>query len=274
MIRVSIASQKGGVGKTTVSLNVAYSLATRGHRILLLDTDPQGAIGLSLFTRSNERPGFFEALNSSNAELPTMILPTRVPSLSIFPAGRYEHFQNSPLAWDPDGRRARIRQILATLEQLPGMPFDMILIDTAGGTHSITGDVLWLSQYVLISEQVQPLGLRTLPQILHQLAELRVKQPPTQVLGILPTMVDAQSPTSQDVLRQLIEIVPPELLFRTHIPRDDIFLRASEHGVPLALLQKKPPPQAALFDQLAEEIEQRSGIRPNKHDERLTKLVD
>lgn len=272
MIKVAIASQKGGVGKTTISINLAYSLARRGHRILLLDADPQGSIGLSLVANAAYRTGFFDAL--AGKDYRTSLLPTRLPALTILPAGNYEQFQLSPVASDPDGRRARIRRLFQSIAEAPDKPFDLLLIDTAAGTHSITGDVLWLSDFVLLPEQSEPLGLRTLPQILHYLAELRIKHPPTQVLGILPTMVDEHSPTSRDVLAQIQDIVPRELLFKLAIPRDDLFLRASEHGVPLALLRETPPPQAVLFDQLAVEVEQRLQLHSVHSTYGFSKLMD
>jgi chromosome partitioning protein len=272
--KVSIASQKGGVGKTTVAINLAYSLARRGWNVLLVDSDPQGAIGLSLVERSFEHRGFFDALCGD--PLPGLLLQTRVPGLSLLPAGNYLRHEQSPVALDPVARRRRVGTVLNELASArPGL--DLVLVDTAGGTHSVTGDVLWHTDHVIIPELAEPLGLRTLPQILHLMAELRAKQPPTQVLGIVPTMVQADQAESAGVVRKLHEILPAELLFQTIVPRDPVFLRASEHGVPLALLTNHPLPAAVIFDHLAAEVEQRlPGFAPplSNRSDGLARLMD
>jgi chromosome partitioning protein len=257
--KVSIASQKGGAGKTTVAVNLAHALARRGWSVLLADADPQGAVGLSLVERGFEHRGFFDALLGDDPA--GLVLHTRVPGLSLLPSGPYPRFEASPLAASPAARRERIGAVLDSLAHLrPG--FDLVLVDTAGGTHSVTGDVLWHSDRVLIPELAEPLGLRTLPQILHLLAELRAKEPPVRVLGILPTMVQPDVPASADVVRKLREILPRELLFDAAIPRDPLFLRASEHGLPVALLSAQPVPLSFVFDQLAAEVEHRLGLVP------------
>jgi chromosome partitioning protein len=272
--KVSIASQKGGVGKTTVAINLAYSLARRGWNVLLLDTDPQGAVGLSLVERSFEHQGFFDALCGDS--LQGFLLHTRVPGLALLPAGNYRRYERSPIALDPVKRRQRTGVLFAELEQIQPS-IDLVLIDTAGGTHSVTGDVLWHSDQVLIPELAEPLGLRTLPQILQLMADLQSKEPPTQVLGIIPTMVQTDQPHSTEVLRKLNEILPSELLFKAVVPRDPLFLRASEHGVPLGLLSHNPLPSALVFDQLAAEVEQRlPGFAPatTTHSDGLARLMD
>ncbi|RFC48358.1 MAG: chromosome partitioning protein [Verrucomicrobia bacterium] len=274
MTKVSIASQKGGVGKTTVAINLAYSLARRGWNVLLVDSDPQGAIGLSLVERSFDHRGFFDALCGDL--LAGLILQTRVPGLSLLPAGNYRRYEQSPIALDPVARRRRTGAILAELSSAAG-DLDLVMIDTAGGTHSVTGDVLWHSDYAILPELAEPLGLRTLPQILHLMADLRAKNPPTQVLGIVPTMVQSDQAQSAEVVRKLREILPAELLFDAVVPRDPVFLRASEHGVPLALLTHHPLPAALIFDQLAAEVEQRlPGFAPaiSNRTDGLVRLMD
>ncbi|HEX2751213.1 MAG TPA: ParA family protein, partial [Verrucomicrobiales bacterium] len=76
MTILAITSQKGGVGKTTVSVNLAYSMARRGWNTLLIDTDPQGSVGLSLSEKARKCQGFYDAVNTGTSAVP-FILPTR-----------------------------------------------------------------------------------------------------------------------------------------------------------------------------------------------------
>ncbi|MFT5468484.1 MAG: chromosome partitioning protein [Verrucomicrobiales bacterium] len=270
MTKLAICSQKGGVGKTTVGINLAYSLARRGWQLLLLDTDPQGSVGLSLTERAHSSTGFFDALVGDS--LDGMFMPTRLPEMQILTAGNFERFQQSPLASDPDARRAQMGKVLKELDK---KDFQLVIIDTAAGTHSVTGDVLSLTDYVLIPQQAEPLGIRSLPQILKHLTELQSRPVPPKVAGILPTMVQHNNSSSLEVLRQLREVIPPELLLSSIIPRDSVFTKASEFGVPVALLQKKPPQAALIFDQLAAELEQRINLTPiEEQQHEFTRLMD
>jgi len=90
----------------------------------------------------------------------------------------------------------------------------------------------------------------------------------------LPTMVQKNDSTSYEVLRQIHEMIPPELLLSLAIPRDPIFLRASEYGVPVGLLQQKPPASALIFDQLAAELEQRMKLLTPDAANEITRLMD
>ncbi|MEM7146294.1 MAG: AAA family ATPase, partial [Verrucomicrobiota bacterium] len=93
MISIAISSQKGGVGKTTVAINLAYSLARRGWHTLLVDTDPQGGVGLSLSRRARYCRGYYDALaTSEEPDVGKMILSTRLPELKILTAGQSESF--------------------------------------------------------------------------------------------------------------------------------------------------------------------------------------
>ncbi len=272
MTKLCISSQKGGVGKTTVAVNLAYSLARRGWRVLLLDCDPQGSVGLSVTDRSSLSRGFFDTMVGDSIE--ELMLETRLPEFRILTAGNYERFLKTPIAMDPDARRAQVETLFS---QINLMDYEIIVIDTPAGTHSVTSDLLSVSDFVMIPEQAEPLAMRSLPQILQRMAELQKKDPPTRVAGILATMVQREDPTSLDVLRQMRQMLPPELMLDTTIPRDAMFLRASDYGVPIGLMQKNPPPLALIFEQLAAELELRMNlVTPDQEDAtpQLIRLLD
>ena len=164
---LAISSQKGGVGKTTVAVNLAYSLARRGWNTLLVDTDPQGSVGLSLSEKARKCQGFYDAVNTGANVLP-LILPTRLPELNILTAGQtHSFFGMSNGAMDT---LAALRRIVA---EIATRPFDLVIFDTPAGLMGSTGDVLRLADSLLIPQQAEPLGIRSIPQMLQAIQFLR-----------------------------------------------------------------------------------------------------
>jgi chromosome partitioning protein len=267
---LAITSQKGGVGKTTVSVNLAYSLARRGWNTLLVDTDPQGSVGLSLSEKARKCKGLYDAVNSG-AAVEGMILGTRLPELKILTSGK-PHGYFEAVQPGIDGAAAMRRVV----DELRGRKqFDVVLIDTPAGLQGITGDVLRMADSVLIPQQAEPLGMRSIPQVLHAIQSLRAAGSPLEVAGILMTMVQNEQRESTDVIRELRALLPARLLLDTLIPRDPVFIKASAVGVPVGLLYQQPPAVAHSFDQLAAELEPRLRLeraRPNDHEH--TKLMD
>lgn len=265
---LAISSQKGGVGKTTVSVNLAYSLARRGWNTLLVDTDPQGSVGLSLSEKARKCQGFYDVVNGGLSPLP-LILPTRLPELNILTAGQSpSFFENNA---DSGQSLAALRRIVAELSR---QPFDLIIFDTPAGLTGSSGDVLRLADSVLIPQQAEPLGIRSIPQMLQAIQYLRNHGSKLEVAGILMTMVQADQKESTEVVRELRALVPSQLLCQTTIPRDPIFLKASAAGVPLGLLHRQPPAAAHVFDQLAAELEPRLHLNSPDSSNDFTRLMD
>ena len=106
VITIATASQKGGVGKTTLCINLAYSLARRGWKTLLVDTDPQGAVGLSLARSTRQKRGFYDFVGDAVA-LAEVMITTRLPEFSIVPSGHYDAVARKGLSMNELPRQVR-----------------------------------------------------------------------------------------------------------------------------------------------------------------------
>jgi len=253
MVRLAVASQKGGVGKTTLALNLAFSLARRGHRTLLVDTDPQGSVGLSL-ARKGEQPQSLAGY-LAGAPLSEMILKTRLQELRLLLSGEV-----SPLDIDAFARSLAAPEGLERLLVDAEEHFDLIVFDTPSGLGGVTRQVLEQSTHVLSPLQAEPLALRSLRQLLDMIGALRAQGQDISLAALVLVMIQMRNEASLAVAQELWAQFPEEFLVETLIPRDPIFLQAGALGVPLSLLSRTPPPQASAFERLAMEIEPRLGL--------------
>jgi chromosome partitioning protein len=261
VIVLSISSQKGGVGKTTVALNLSYALARRGWKTLIVDADPQGAIGLSLSRKTRRLPGTNEVLRGQ-VLLEKVMLDTRQECLSVLPAGKFRPLDAS-LASNTLYTKENIARLL---RQAAEMDFEVVLIDTPAGFFGPTVGFLAQSNFVLVPQQAEPLAIRSTPQILEMLSELRKQGVAPKLVGFVLTMVQKDVEESIGVHEEVRNTIPAHLMIEASIPRDPVFLKASGKGIPLALLYKNPPKSSLVFDQIAEEFEQRAKMGRKEHE--------
>jgi chromosome partitioning protein len=249
--RVAIASQKGGVGKTTIALNLAVALAERGRRTLLADLDPQGAIGLSLAKGDTELVGLVELL-SGVATPAEALVATRLAGLSLLPRGRLD-------VTDVDSFETEVAQpgaldrALAACEKA----CDLVILDTPSGLGRVTTAALGCADFVLLAFQTENLALRSLSQALKVVEHVQAtRNPRLRLAGILATLVERDRHRSHAVLSEIWSGFPDAL--ETIVPRTEAFARASELGVPVGFLGGEAgAPEARRFDLLADEIEGR-----------------
>src|SRR5262245_19321402 len=249
MYVIAIASQKGGVGKTTISLNLGLALARAGNRTLIMELDAQGSLGLSLGLPDRARPGIAEVLTGTEP-LEAVLTRTRDPQLHVLCVGRVDPTTVSGF----EEALARGTAISSLLAKLDG-EFDVVLLDCPAGLGKVTTRALESASHVLSPLQAEPLALRSVGQLLALIDRIRAERnPKIQLLGIVLSMFDRKTQASLEVAETLWTKFPGGIILDTIVPRDETFLEASLRGSPLLLMQKRPPPLSRVFDQLASDI--------------------
>ncbi len=209
---IAIVNQKGGVGKTTSTVNLSAALARGGFKTLLIDLDPQA--------HSVEHLGVKPAQNQSILEVLQGIIPVEssviasyLPNLWVLPSnlklGQFNQYA-------PTGKQFALKECLS---QDFRSKFDFILIDCQPSLSLLTLNALTASDKVLLPVQAEFLALDGLTQLIVTLKEIQTKlHPRLQVLGVLLTMFDRRNKLSSEVQAELAKNFGPDL-FRTIIPR-------------------------------------------------------
>lgn len=245
---IVIASSKGGTGKTTIALNLAVALAERGKRTLLVDVDPQGAIGHSLARSDREWPGLAELLVES-ASLDEVIIDTKLRGLSILPRGRLD-------AVDAGEYELALVNTTVLRGIVDGLAdrFDYAIFDTPSGVGLATRAAFRAADFVMIPMQAEPLALRAVAQVLRVVDYVSQQENGSlKLLGLLPTMVDLKNEPSLGVMNELWSGFGG--VMDTFVPRAEVFGRASERGLPVSFLGGPVAPEARRFDSIADEVE-------------------
>lgn len=253
---VAFASAKGGVGKTTLALNVALAFAEAGQAVLLVDADPLGGIGHSLAGQDARlASGVYDVLLGRKA-LGDVVLTTKVPALQILPAGSLspqEALQNLQKVTDAETWRALFEPLVE--------PGRLVIVDLPAGLHGIAHAVLGACTHAFAILAAEPLALRVVPQLLHSLEELPGRRAPATLAGVILNNVQFRTGASIGVVQGAWASFAQGLVLETTVPRDTAFLEASAAGVPVAFLDRvKRPPVAAVFRHLADDIAERIGL--------------
>jgi chromosome partitioning protein len=227
---ICIANQKGGVGKTTTSVNLAASLAVAEKRTLLVDMDPQGNAGSGVgIDKVNLRETVYEAL-IDNSDAAGIVLKTTVPYLDILPANGDLTGAELELV-SMVGRELKLKHALAALTD----SYDYILIDCPPSLGLLTVNAMTAADTVLIPLQCEFYAMEGLSQILKTLGLIQKGLNPSLTIeGILLTMFDARNNLSHQVSEEIRTHFKRET-FATVIPRNVRLSEAPSHGKPIIL---------------------------------------
>ncbi len=235
---LSVANQKGGVGKTTTAINLATALALGEQRILLVDMDPQGNLtsGVGLKGQSAAAGTIYQALTSPEpiTDPTAFILETRVKNLWIVPADRNLTGAEVELVMLPN-RERRLRDLLAPLRAR----FDFILIDTPPSLGLLTLNALVAADAVLIPLNCEYFALEGLADLVATLRRVRsALNPSLDIAGVLMTMYDERTNLGQQVANDIREFFQ-DRVYTTVIPRNVRLGEAPSHGLPAILYDVK-----------------------------------
>lgn len=228
MVKVlAVANQKGGVGKTTTSINLAASLAKTRRRVLLIDLDPQGNATMgSGINKEQARPTTYEVLIGI-AGINETLLPTE-GGYSLAPANGQLSGAELELI-NLDRRERRLRTALDSLED----KFDYVLIDCPPSLNLLTVNALVAAQSVLIPMQCEYYALEGLTALVGTIRRIReTLNPRLEIEGLLRTMFDPRNTLANEVSAQLGQHFGDKL-YRTIIPRNVRLAEAPSYGKPV-----------------------------------------
>ncbi len=248
---IAIANQKGGVGKTTTTINLASALEKRGFSSLVIDIDPQGNASTGLGVEVGERRKSTYDLLIDGAPLGEVLCATSIDNILIAPATT--DLSSADIELVANERRSFILRDILRSPVMAELGVDYVLIDCPPSLNLLTVNAMVASDSILIPLQSEFFALEGLSQLMLTIREVRqTANPNLRIEGVLLTMHDQRNRLAQQVEIDARETLG-ELVFKTIVPRNVRVSEAPSHAVPV--LDYDPKSKGALaYGDLADEL--------------------
>lgn len=228
---VAIANQKGGVGKTTTTINLAAALAEMGHNVLIIDLDPQGNASTGLGIETDARENTTYELLLDDAALEDVILKTEVEGLSIVPST--VDLSSADIELIANEKRSFLLHDALRQPAMERYEFDYVLIDCPPSLNLLTVNAMVAAHSVLVPLQSEFFALEGLSQLMLSIREIRQSaNSKLRIEGVVLTMYDARNNLSQQVEADARDNLG-DIVFTTKIPRNVRVSEAPSYAMPV-----------------------------------------
>lgn len=245
---IAVANQKGGVGKTTTTINLSACLAEQGQKVLVIDVDPQGNTTSGLGIDKNNTENTVYELMLGEASIDDCIYKSVMDDLDVIPSNVNLAGAEIDLI-DIDDREYILKKIVNSLKE----KYDFILLDCPPSLSMLTVNAMTAANTVLVPIQCEYYALEGLSQLIRTINLVKQKlNPELEIEGVVFTMYDARTNLSLQVVEN-VKANLKQTVYKTIIPRNIRLAEAPSHGLPINLYDSKSA-GAESYRLLAEEV--------------------
>lgn len=245
---IAVANQKGGVGKTTTTINLSACLAEQGQKVLVIDVDPQGNTTSGLGIDKNNTENTVYELMLGEASIDDCIYKSVMDDLDVIPSNVNLAGAEIDLI-DIDDREYILKKIVNSLKE----KYDFILLDCPPSLSMLTVNAMTAANTVLVPIQCEYYALEGLSQLIRTINLVKQKlNPKLEIEGVVFTMYDARTNLSLQVVEN-VKANLKQTVYKTIIPRNIRLAEAPSHGLPINLYDSKSA-GAESYRLLAEEV--------------------
>lgn len=248
---IAVTNQKGGVGKTTTAVNVAYNIAKSGKTVLLVDFDPQGNATSGLGVDKTSLKTTVIDLLDGQKGIAECAVATKHGNLHLLPS--------TPELANAEVELANAQHKFTRLKQaLERNSYDYVIIDCPPSLSLLTVNALIAAEFVLLPVQAEFYALEGLGQLLETMKLVRKVNPKLELLGVIVTMMNSRTTLSTQVHAEVLKHFPGKV-FNTVIPRNVRLAEAPSHGLPVGAYDRWSK-GARAYKALAKEVIARVGM--------------